>query len=59
MQPRFIQILATVILFYGCACVAAADHWNWRDLANAGNIVVGVGAGILTGEKMSASGNGQ
>jgi hypothetical protein len=53
MEQRFIQILATVILFFGCFCVGAADHYNWRDLANAGNTVIGVGAGILTGQKLA------
>lgn len=53
MEPKFSQVLAAVILFFGCVCVATADHYNWRDLANVGNTVVGVGAGILTGPKLS------
>lgn len=54
MDQRFIQCLATSILFFGCVCVGAADKYNWRDLANAGNTVIGVGAGILTGQKLAA-----
>lgn len=54
MDTRFIQCLATSILFFGCVCVGAADKYNWRDLANAGNTVIGVGAGILTGQKLAS-----
>lgn len=53
MEHRFLQCLATVILFFGCGCVAVADAYNWRDLAGAGNTVIGVGAGILTGQKLA------
>ena len=59
MQPRFAQILATIILFFGCGCIAAGDHWNWHDLATAGNTVMGVGAGILTGDKLASSGKAE
>lgn len=52
-QQQFTQVLATIILFFGCACVGAADKWNWRDLAGAGTTVLGVGAGILTGQKLA------
>ena len=53
-NPKFVQLLATSILVFGCLCVAAADHFNWRDLAGAGTTVLGVGAGILTGQRLSS-----
>ena len=53
MDQRFIQCLATVILFFGALCIGAADKYNWHDLASAGETIIGVGAGILTGHAMS------
>lgn len=59
MDQRFVQCLATVILFFGAFCVGAADKYNWRDLAQTGATIVGVGGGILTGQKLASlqSGN--
>jgi len=52
-NQQFVQVLATVILIFGAVCVGAADKYNWRDLAQTGATIVGCGAGILTGQKMS------
>lgn len=31
----------------GLGAIAGADHYNMRDLANAGTVVVGAGVGLL------------
>ena len=44
------QYIAVLLIFLALVAVAMADHWNWRDLANAGQTVLGFGGGILMGK---------
>jgi hypothetical protein len=44
------QYIAVALIFIALVAVAVADHWNWRDLANAGQTVLGFGGGILMGK---------
>lgn len=44
------QFVAVALILLALVAVGAADHWNWRDLANAGQTVLGFGGGILMGK---------
>lgn len=44
------QYIAVALILLALLAVAIADHWNWRDLANAGQTVLGFGGGILMGK---------
>jgi type IV secretory pathway VirB2 component (pilin) len=46
------QIISVVLIVMGLAAIAGADHFNMRDLANAGTVVVGAGVGLLTGKTL-------
>jgi hypothetical protein len=41
---------ALFLIVLGLVAIGVADHWNWRDLAGAGGIVLGYGGGILQGK---------
>lgn len=41
---------ALFLIVLGLVAIGIADHWNWRDLAGAGGIVLGYGGGILQGK---------
>ena len=41
---------ALFLIVLGLLAIGIADHWNWRDLAGAGGIVLGYGGGILQGK---------
>lgn len=49
------QYIAVFLIILALIAVAAADHANLRDLANAGQTVLGFGGGILTGKWMTQS----
>jgi hypothetical protein len=44
---------ALFLIVLGLIAIGVADHWNWRDLAGAGGIVLGYGGGILQGKGTS------
>lgn len=44
---------ALFLIVLGLLAIGIADHWNWRDLAGAGGIVLGYGGGILQGKSGS------
>lgn len=44
---------ALFLIVLGLLAIGVADHWNWRDLAGAGGIVLGYGGGILQGKSPS------
>jgi len=46
------QIISVVLIVLGLGAIASADHFNMRDLANAGTVVVGAGVGLLTGKAL-------
>lgn len=48
-----LQMLSFGLIIIALFAIAAADHYNLRDLANAGLTVLGTGAGILTGKQLS------
>lgn len=51
-SEHFIQGMAFALVIVGlCAC-GMGDHWHLTTLANGGNTAVGLGGGILTGQKM-------
>lgn len=52
---RWTQLLAVTLMALGLAAIAAADKYNFRDLANAGTVVVGAGVGLLTGKALNQS----
>lgn len=45
---------ALFLIVLGLIAIGIADHWNWRDLAGAGGIVLGYGGGILQGKGSSS-----
>jgi len=47
------QYIACFLILLALAAVAIADKWIFRDLANAGQTVLGFGGGILTGKYLS------
>ena len=47
---KFIMRVAIALIVLGLIAIGIADHWNWRDLAGAGSIVLGYGGGILQGK---------
>lgn len=51
------QYIAVCLITLALVAVAVADHWNWRDLANAGQTVLGFGGGILTGKYLASRNN--
>lgn len=50
---RFVLKVSILLIFMGLVSIGIADHWNWRDLAGAGGIVLGYGGGILQGKGTS------
>lgn len=46
-------LAALFLIVLGLVAIGVADHWNWRDLAGAGGIVLGYGGGILQGKGSS------
>jgi len=54
-NDRRTQLIACFLIVLALLAVGIADHWTWRDLANAGNTVLGFGGGILTGKALSQS----
>jgi hypothetical protein len=50
---KFVLRVAVCLIFLGLVAIGCADHFNWRDLAGAGGIVVGYGGGILQGKSSS------
>ena len=57
---KFVLRIAVLLIFIGLIAIGVADHYNWRELAGAGGIVVGYGGGILQGKSNSqrTSGSG-
>lgn len=55
MNERWTQFLAVTLMVFGLGAIAAADKFNYRDLANAGTVVVGAGVGLLTGKAIDKS----
>ena len=51
------QNVACFLILISLIAVAFADKCNWRDLASAGNTVMGFGGGILTGKYLTQSAN--
>lgn len=49
------QYLACALLVLALVAITAADHYNYRDLANAGTMILGIGGGLLTGKFMGQS----
>lgn len=49
------QFIACGLLLTGLIAIAASDHFNFRDLANAGTMVLGIGGGLLTGKALNQS----
>jgi len=47
---RFVLKVSILLIFLGLVSIGIADHFNWRDLAGAGGIVLGYGGGILQGK---------
>jgi type IV secretory pathway VirB2 component (pilin) len=47
------QYLAAALIIIALISIGIADHFNMRDLANAGTMVLGIGGGILTGKYLS------
>lgn len=47
---KFVLKVSILLIFMGLLSIGIADHWNWRDLAGAGGIVLGYGGGILQGK---------
>jgi len=54
-ESHFTQVLALVLIIIALAGVGMADKWNWRDLANAAQTVLGFGGGILTGKYLTSA----
>jgi hypothetical protein len=50
---RFVLKVSVFLIVLGLISIGIADHWNWRDLAGAGGIVLGYGGGILQGKGSS------
>jgi hypothetical protein len=50
---RFVLKISILLIFLGLLAIGVADHFNWRDLAGAGGIVLGYGGGILQGKSHS------
>lgn len=48
-----LQMIACGLLMVGLISIAASDHFNYRDLANAGTMVLGIGGGLLTGKALN------
>jgi hypothetical protein len=47
---RFVLMVSVFLIVLGLVSIGIADHYNWRDLAGAGGIVLGYGGGILQGK---------
>lgn len=53
-DAKMILQAALFLIILGLLAIGIADHWNWRDLAGAGGIVLGYGGGILQGKGNSS-----
>jgi hypothetical protein len=54
---RFVLRVSILLIVLGLIAIGIADHYNWRDLAGAGGIVLGYGGGILQGKSSSQQNN--
>lgn len=50
---KYVLNVSLILIFIGLVSIGIADHFNWRDLAGAGGIVLGYGGGILQGKSNS------
>lgn len=48
-----LQVFAFSLIILSLIAIGVADHYNMRDLANAGLSALGAGIGILTGKQLS------
>lgn len=48
-----LQVFAFSLILLSLIAIGFADHYNMRDLANAGLSSLGAGIGILTGKQLS------